>query len=213
MKKVIWILACAVVMCILSSCGQTNNSGNAQTNVISRTTEINDGTSEIGNTQSDDAFASANTNPINDYKGDEQSVINEVPEIQKDINIDSIESHIEEEQSITDEAKPDLYEGEYSDYDVNEPSLEIKKNNDETYQIQIKIYRLFYLDDGVGKVTEEGLEFVATGPNGNKVNGVIRLEEDIATVTFFSQEWVDFAGLNEYKFYKTSNVPNIYVYE
>ena len=184
MKKVTWILAFAVVMCILSSCGQTKNSENTQTNVISRTTEINDDSSEVEETQSDDASASANTNPINGHKEDEQSVINEVPETQND--------NIEEEQSTTDEAKPDLYEGEYSDYDVNEPSLEIKKNNDETYQIQIKIYRLFYLDDGVGKVTEKGLEFEATGPNGNKVNGVIRLEEDIAMVTFFSQEWIDF---------------------
>lgn len=205
MKKVTWILAFAVVMCILSSCGQTKNSENTQTNVISRTTEINDDSSEVEKTQSDDASASANTNPINGHKEDEQSVINEVPETQND--------NIEEEQSTTDEAKPDLYEGEYSDYDVNEPSLEIKKNNDETYQIQIKIYRLFYLDDGVGKVTEKGLEFEATGPNGNKVNGVIRLEEDIATITFFSQEWIDFAGLSKYKFYKTSNVPDIYVYE
>lgn len=205
MKKVTWILAFAVVMCILSSCGQTKNSENTQTNVISRTTEINDDSSEVEETQSDDASASANTNPINGHKEDEQSVINEVPVTQND--------NIEEEQSTTDEAKPDLYEGEYSDYDVNEPSLEIKKNNDETYQIQIKIYRLFYLDDGVGKVTEKGLEFEATGPNGNKVNGVIRLEEDIAMVTFFSQEWIDFAGLSKYKFYKTSNVPDIYVYE
>lgn len=205
MKKVTWILAFAVVMCILSSCGQTKNSENTQTNVISRTTEINDDSSEVEETQSDDASASANTNPINGHKEDEQSVINEVPETQND--------NIEEEQSTTDEAKPDLYEGEYSDYDVNEPSLEIKKNNDETYQIQIKIYRLFYLDDGVGKVTEKGLEFEATGPNGNKVNGVIRLEEDIAMVTFFSQEWIDFAGLSKCKFYKTSNVPDIYVYE
>lgn len=156
-------MAFAVVMCILSSCGQTKNSENTQTNVISRTTEINDDSSEVEETQSDDASASANTNPINGHKEDEQSVINEVPETQND--------NIEEEQSTTDEAKPDLYEGEYSDYDVNEPSLEIKKNNDETYQIQVKIYRLFYLDDGVGKVTEKGLEFEATGPNGNKVNG------------------------------------------
>lgn len=135
MKKVTWILAFAVVMCILSSCGQTKNSENTQTNVISRTTEINDDSSEVEDTQSDDASASANTNPINGHKRDKQSVINEVPETQND--------NIEEEQSTTDEAKPDLYEGEYSDYDVNEPSLEIKKNNDETYQIQIKYIGYF----------------------------------------------------------------------
>ena len=97
MKKVTWILAFAVVMCILSSCGQTKNSENTQTNVISRTTEINDDSSEVEETQSDDASASANTNPINGHKEDEQSVINEVPETQND--------NIEEEQSTTDEAK------------------------------------------------------------------------------------------------------------
>ena len=59
MKKVTWILAFAVVMCILSSCGQTKNSENTQTNVISRTTEINDDSSEVEETQSDDASASA----------------------------------------------------------------------------------------------------------------------------------------------------------
>lgn len=130
-------------------------------------------------------------------------------------NLEHVQTDVESStmEISADEVQNDLYEGEYADYDVNEPSLEIKKDNDGTYQIQIKIYRLFYLDDGVGTVTEEGLEFVATGPSGNEVNGVIKLEEDIATVTFFSQEWVDFAGLSEYKFYKTLDVPNIYVYE
>lgn len=211
MKKVTWILAFAVGMCIFSSCGQTKNPGNTQTNAISRATEINDDTSETENTQSDDAFDSANTDSINGDTGDSPSVSNEVSKTQND-NIGSTEGH-EEEPSQTDEAKPDLYEGEYSDYDVNEPALEIKKNNDETYQIQVKIIRLFYLDDGVGKLTEKGLEFEATGPNGNKVNGVIKLEDDIATVTFLSQEWIDFAGQSEYKFHRTSNVPNIYEYE
>ena len=53
------------------------------------------------------------------------------------------------------------------------------------------------------------MEFAATGPGGDEVNGVIKLEEDIAVVTIFGQEWLDFAGLSEYKFYKTSDVPNI----
>jgi len=101
------------------------------------------------------------------------------------------------------------YEGEYNSYDVDEPALEIKKNDDETYQIQIDLFRLWGFDDGVGKITEEGLEFTATGPRGNEMNGVIKLEEDIAVVTIFGQEWLDFAGLSEYKFYKTSDVPNI----
>ena len=101
------------------------------------------------------------------------------------------------------------YEGEYNSYDVDEPALEIKKNDDETYQIQIDLFRLWGFYDDAGKITEEGLEFAATGPGGNEVNGVIKLEEDIAVVTIFGQEWLDFAGLSEYRFYKTSDVPNI----
>ncbi len=104
------------------------------------------------------------------------------------------------------------YEGEYNSYDIDEPALEIKKNDDGTYQIQIDLFRLYLLDDGIGKETENGLEFTVTGPGSdeNKMNGVITLEENIAIVTIFGQEWLDFAGLNEYRFYKTSDVPNIY---
>ncbi len=109
------------------------------------------------------------------------------------------------------EARADAYEyeGEYNSYDINEPALEIKKNDDETYQIQIDLFRLWDFYDDAGKITEEGLEFASTGPRGNEVNGVIKLEEDIAVVTIFGQEWLDFAGLSEYKFYKTSDIPNI----
>ncbi len=101
------------------------------------------------------------------------------------------------------------YEGEYNSYDINEPALEIKKNDDGTYQIQIDLFRLWGFYDDAGKITEEGLEFTATGPRGNEMNGIIKLDEDIAVVTIFGQEWLDFAGLSEYKFYKTSDVPNI----
>lgn len=178
MKKVALAMVVGVIICTLLSCGQAKNLEDVQTSVKNSTMEISDGAGGVQKIQNDDIASS--------------------------VNIDSIESFKEEEQSITDEVKTDLYEGVYSDYDVNEPSLEIKRNNDGSYQIQIKIYRLFYIDDGMGRATEEGLEFVATGPGGNEVNGVIKVEEDIATVSFFNQEWVDFAGLSEYKFYKTS---------
>lgn len=115
----------------------------------------------------------------------------------------------ENPQVVSDEAEADSYEGEYNSYDVNEPALEIKKNDDGTYLIQIDLFRLYSLDDGIGKETEKGLEFSATGPGGNEVNGVIKLEGDIAAVTIFGQEWLDFAGLSEYRFYKTSDVPNM----
>lgn len=101
------------------------------------------------------------------------------------------------------------YEGTYLDYSVNEPTLEIKKNSDGTYQVQIDLFRLYSLD-GVGKETENGLEFTTTepGPGETKMNGVITLEGSIATVTIFGQEWLDFAGVSEYKFYRTLDVPD-----
>lgn len=112
-------------------------------------------------------------------------------------------------ESVTDESETGLYEGEYCDYDVNEPSLEIKKKDDGTYQIQIDLFRMWYFQDGVGRMTEDGLEFTATGPWEKEVNGIIKLEEDMATVTILGQAWLDFSGINEYKFYKTSDVPHI----
>ena len=133
-----------------------------------------------------------------------------------EINVYYGESGFEEAQLLYHatkkiEVRADIYEyeGEYNSYDVNEPALEIKKNDDGTYQIQIDLFRLWGFNDGAGKITEEGLEFTATGPGGNEVKGVIKLEEDIAAVTIFGQEWLDFAGLSEYEFYKTSDVPNI----
>ena len=133
-----------------------------------------------------------------------------------EINVYYGESGFEETQLLYRatkkiEVRADVYEyeGEYNSYDVNEPALEIKKNDDATYQIQIDLFRLWGFYDGAGKITEEGLEFTATGPRGKEMNGVIKLQEDIAVVTIFGQEWLDFAGLSEYKFYKTSDVPNI----
>ena len=133
-----------------------------------------------------------------------------------EINVYCGEAGFEEAQFLyhatkKTEVRTDVYEyeGEYNSYDVDEPTLEIKKNDDATYQIQIDLFRLWAFYDGAGKITEEGLEFTATGPRGKEMNGVIKLEEDIAVVTIFGQEWLDFAGLSEYRFYKTSDVPNI----
>lgn len=120
--------------------------------------------------------------------------------------------------SITDEkpdrtetvAAPDPYVGEYNDYDVNEPNLEIQRNEDGTYTIQIGIFRLAYLDDGVGKKAEDGIEFTVTAPNGSLAEGIITLEDDIATVTFISG-WSEFSDISEFQYYKTSDISNIKV--
>lgn len=187
MRKAMTAMVMGVALLTLSSCGQEKSSEDAQTNEADSTAEAGGNTAATGGS------------------------IDEVQETPDDNTADSAGSDLAELEKLTGEYEyvSDLYEGEYSSYDVNEPSLEIKINDDGTCQIQIDLFRLWSFYDGVGKITAEGLEFAATGPGGKKVNGVIKREEDIATVTIFGQEWLDFAGLSEYKFYKTSDVPNI----
>lgn len=100
--------------------------------------------------------------------------------------------------------------GEYYDYDVKEPNLEIRKNEDETYAIQIGIYRLASIDDGVGILQDDKLVFTATDPGGKPLEGYITLNGKIATVTFVDSEWEYFSDKNEYQYYKTSDTPFIY---
>lgn len=105
----------------------------------------------------------------------------------------------------------DSYVGEYNSYDTDEPDLEIQKNWDGSYLVQIGMYRLAQLDDCEGKLTEQGLEF-STDEYGKDFSGIITLEDDIATVTFTSEGWKEFADdLNVFKYYKTADEPNIYV--
>ena len=105
------------------------------------------------------------------------------------------------------ETELDPFNGEYNDYDTEEPNLEIQKNVDETYRIHIGIFRLASFDDAVGMLTEIGLAFTATAPDGSEQNGVISLDGDIATVTF-DPGWSGFEGVYSYRYYKTSDTPN-----
>ena len=59
-----------------------------------------------------------------------------------ELNVSYSESNFEDVQFLyhvtrKKEVGTDLYEEEYLDCNTNEPALKIKKNNDETYQIQI----------------------------------------------------------------------------
>ena len=83
------------------------------------------------------------------------------------------------------------YLGEWLDQDVNEPGLTISKNNDNTYSVIISIYRLTYIDDGIGTLTNHGLTFKATDANGNPISGIITIDaqEKEATVKFTDSTW------------------------
>lgn len=114
---------------------------------------------------------------------------------------------------LTQKSEPDRYEGAYNSYDVNEPDLQIQKNEGGTYLIQIGIYRLVQLDACIGRVNEDKIVFSTTEWGEDKeITGTITVDdEDIATVTL-EAAWSDwwFKNINVYKYYKVSDVPDIY---
>lgn len=102
------------------------------------------------------------------------------------------------------------YIGEYSDYDNNEPNLEIAKGDDGKYMIQIGIFRLTTLEDGVGEMTAEGMNFTATDAAGNPISGVITVDRETATVTFTDSTWSLLEAGSAFQYHKTSDTPNIW---
>lgn len=103
-----------------------------------------------------------------------------------------------------------IYIGEYLDYDCNEPNLEIAKGTDGKYIVQIGIFRLTTLDDGVGELTPDGLPFTATDAAGNPISGIITVENEIATVTFTDSTWDLLENGSIFKYSKSSDIPNIW---
>lgn len=101
------------------------------------------------------------------------------------------------------------YVGDYNDYGTDAPELLIRKNEDGTYLIQIGIYRVTTMEDCAGYETESGIAFTVNDWDwGNgEIRGTITVDGDVATVTF-TAGWLD-NGITEYKYYKTSDTPNI----
>ena len=120
----------------------------------------------------------------------------------------NIENNVmDEDTNVTDEA---LYIGEYLDYDCNEPNLEIAKGSDGKYIVQIGIFRLTTLDDGVGELTSEGMSFTATDAAGNPISGIITVEDQIATVMFTDSTWELLENGTTYRYTKSSDEPTIW---
>lgn len=81
------------------------------------------------------------------------------------------------------------FEGIYLDQDNDEPNLFITKQDDGSYRVEVGIFRLTFLDDGIGTADRHGLSFTATDACGEPIGGVITLQADTATVTFTSSNW------------------------
>lgn len=119
---------------------------------------------------------------------------------------------------------PDKYEGEYFSYICDEPSLEIKKNNDNTYTINVDFHRnanygsnSYYNLSGIE--IENGIELFSTENtkttiteygetskeefDEKQIKGNIIFENNsiIAEVSIF--------GMNSERYYKTNNIPDM----
>ena len=94
------------------------------------------------------------------------------------------------------------YVGQYLDEDNNEPNLFIVSLPDGSYSVEIGIFRLTNIDDGIGTVTPDGLSFTATDANGDPIGGVITLQGDTATVTFTNSTWTYIENGDYFRYFK-----------
>ena len=72
---------------------------------------------------------------------------------------------------------------------ADESSLIITEDRKGEYRVKMALFRLTYLDDGKGKITPDGLRFVATDAAGNPIHGVITLDGSNAKVVFTNSTW------------------------
>jgi len=113
-------------------------------------------------------------------------------------------------QKDTNIEEDTLYIGEYLDYDNQEPNLKIAKGSDGKYIVQIGIFRLTTLNDGVGELTPEGMLFTATDAAGNPISGIITLKDEIATVKFTDSTWSLLENNSVFQYIKKSDTPNLW---
>lgn len=139
---------------------------------------------------------------------EEPSVDNEQADTK---NTESETPHNDAETPSKNESSLDtVYVGEYLETDVNEPNLEIAKGDDGKYIVQIGIYRLTSLSDGIGELTAQGMNFTATDSSGNPISGVITADGQTATVTFTNSTWEYLENGSSFQYTKSSDIPNIW---
>lgn len=107
----------------------------------------------------------------------------------------------------TDDA---AYIGEYLDRDTDEPGLEIAKCEDGGYIVQISVYRLTSLSDGVGELSSDGMTFTATDAAGNPISGTITAADKAATVTITDSSWEGLPDGSSFRYEKASDTPNLW---
>ncbi len=89
----------------------------------------------------------------------------------------------------TGNASAGSFVGEHiSSYDGS--TLTISDNGDGTYKVDIELFRLCSLENGVGTLEGDQMTFVVDDPNGEKLTGAItRDSNNVFTVTITESSW------------------------
>ena len=112
------------------------------------------------------------------------------------------------ESGVADGAETDPYIGEYLD-GVSDSGLEIGPGEGGNYIVQISIYRLTSISDGVGRETGDVIRFTATDAAGNPIGGTITLDGSTATVTFTDSTWEYLPNGTSFQYTKLSDAPKL----
>lgn len=192
MKKI--FLMSLICLVLLSACSTNKDTG--YTDVVAPV--------QIENTGNDINLPKESTSDIR------QTSPSEMHEAEQSTAAEEI-SEIESQTEITQILE--IYEGEYTGNTINDPnydSLEIQKNEDDTYRIQVKIPFLTKLYECTGYQSENMILFSSSEwGTDKKVEGSISLDDNSATVTFTSGWYQTATTENSYQYHKTSDTPHL----
>lgn len=206
MKKKLRIMAGVIAVgTLLSACGTDNTPSGGQSADIDTKTQLEE---QVDQEKSDDQ---------KDQTEEQEQSEQEDQQTDKSAakTLDSSKSSQKSKKDSSSEtasADDSLYVGEYLDSDVNEPNLEIAKSDDGKYIVQLGIYRLTTLTDGVGEMTSKGISFTATDDSGNPIKGLITVNDKTATVTFTDSTWEYLPNGSSFKYTRSSDIPNVQDY-
>ena len=106
-------------------------------------------------------------------------------------NQEAVQDNTTVNEALTSQDKPTVSEaltGHFvSDYDGS--SLTVSTREDGRYDIEIDLFRLTLLDDGIGDDSDGGIDFTATDAAGEPIGGHISIADSTATLTFVHSTW------------------------
>ncbi len=192
MMKKIFLLS-LVCFVLLSACSTNKDSGYADV-----TPGQIENTGNNHNLSEESTSDIRQTSPTEMHEPEQSTAIVEMPET--------------ESQAETTQIR-EIYEGEYTGNTISDPDydgLEIQKNEDGTYAIQVKIPFLTKLYECTGYQSENIILFSTSEWGADKkVEGSISFDGDSATVAFTAGWYQTATTESSYQYHKTSDIPNL----